>query len=267
MTQGWLGELGRMQPVWSTPSMSTTPTVDRTYKTTLGGRRFVRHAARGHREWDLTGNLASPAEAAVISMMASGAWGHGPFWWLSPWASAVNILTPEGSILKYAELSGAVSGGPVQVSEGLWLPSSGVTSGNVNAIARGKYRGYTAVPKGTMYTASLYVSSGQRVRVSEFDSSLGVVLTTRTSAAGSGNGLTRVSVTSVATAETDALRLDVLGAGVCAGAAISLTGDLRSWGVGDGCAEVIVDSESRDTQALEPDIWMNQKYVIKEVGG
>src|SRR5699024_9217861 len=100
-------------------------------------------------------------------------WGDGPFWWLSPWAVAVNVLTPGGSVLKYADRSGGTVTGPVQASDGTWFPGSVVSgAGGVSGVARGYARNYVAVPRGVTYTASLYVSAGQQVRVSEYDAGL-----------------------------------------------------------------------------------------------
>lgn len=266
MISGWLGNLGRMVPVYSTPGMSISKELPRTYGTTLGGRRFVRSAPKGHREWPLSAEGGYANELAAVQMFADGAWGDGPFWWLSPWAVGVNALTPDGSVLRHADLAGGTVGGPVQANDGTWFPVSAVTAGTVNAVARSRARGYTAVPKGTVYTASLYVSAGQRVRVSEFDASLGTALASRQSAAGSGSGLSRVSVTGTATASTDALRLDVVGAGVCAGAAITLTPYLAPWGKGDGCEEAVVDSVSLDVSVVNRVGWANQSFTVKEVG-
>ena len=268
MISGWLGNLGRMVPVYSTPGMSISKELPRTYGTTLGGRRFVRSAPKGHREWPLSAEGGFANELAAVQMFADGAWGDGPFWWLSPWAVGVNILTPGGSVLKYADRSAATVGGPVQAADGLWFPGSVVSgAGGVNGVARGHARNYVAVPRGVTYTASLYVSAGQQVRVYEYDSSLGTSLATRLSPAATGAGLSRVSVTAVATASTDALRLDVLGAGTCAGAAISLTRHLAPWGVGDGCAEAVVDTVSLDVSVVNRRGWAGQSFTIREVGG
>lgn len=255
-----------MVPVYSTPGMSVSEELPRTYDTTLGGRRFVRSAPRGHREWPLTAAGGYANELAAVQLFADGSWGDGPFWWLSPWAVGVNALTPGGSVLRHADLAGGTVGGPVRAVDGTWFPVSAVTAGTVNAVARSRARGYTAVPKGTVYTASLYVSAGQRVRVSEFDASLGTALASRQSATGSGSGLSRVSVTGTATASTDALRLDVIGAGVCAGAAITLTPHLAPWGKGDGCEEAVVDSVSLDVSVVNRVGWANQSFTVMEVG-
>lgn len=256
-----------MVPVYSTPGMSISKDLPRTYGTTLGGRRFVRSAPRGHREWPLTAAGGYANELAAVSMFADGDWGDGPFWWLSPWAVGVNALTPSGSVLRHADLAGGTVGGPAQSVDGTWFPSTAVSGGGgINAVARSAARGYTAVPPGSPYTAGLYVSAGQQVRVSEFDSTLGVTLRSVSSAAAVGSGLTRVTVSSVAGTGTTALRVDVLGAGVCAGASLSLTPYLAPWGKGDGCEEAVVESVSLDVSVVNRHGWADQSFTIKEVG-
>lgn len=263
----FLGNLGRMVPVRCAAGVSQEPDRPGSMDVTLGGRRFSRTAPRGHRSWTLrSSNVGGPGDLAPVQLFADGSWGDGPFWWLSPWAVGVNALTPDGSVLRRADLAGGTVGGPVQANDGTWFPVSAVTSGTVNAVARSRARGYTAVPKGTVYTASLYVSAGQRVRVSEFDQSLGTALASRQSAVASGQGLSRVSVTGTATASTDALRLDVVGVGVCAGAALSLTAGLVPWGVGDGCEEAIVRDGGMSVTSLAYAPYAGQSYELMEVG-
>ena len=263
----FLGSLGRLVPVVCAAEASQVPDRPGLVDVTLGGRRFSRSAPRGHRSWSLrASSVSGPTDLAPVQLFASGAWGDGPFWWLSPWAVGVNALTPDGSVLRFADLAGGTVGGPVQAVDGTWFPVSAVTAGTVNAVARSRARGYTAVPKGAVYTASLYVSAGQRVRVSEFDASLGTALTSRQSAAGSGSGLSRVSVTGTATASTDALRLDVVGAGVCAGASLSLSPGLVPWGVGDGCEEAIVRDGGMSVTSLAYAPYAGQSYEVMEVG-
>ena len=255
-----------MVPVYSTPSMSISEELPRTYQTTLGGRRFVRSAPRGHREWPLTAAGGYANELAAVQLFADGSWGDGPFWWLSPWAVGVNVLTPGGSVLKHADLAGGTVGGPVQANDGTWFPSSVVSTGSVHAVARSASRNFTAVPRGTVYTASLYVSAGQQVRVIERESASGTNVATRLSAVSSGAGLRRVSVTATAAQATNLLILEVVGAGVCAGAAITLTPHLAPWGKGDGCEEAVVDSVSLDVSVVNRVGWANQSFTVKEVG-
>lgn len=263
----YLGSLGRMVPVVCAVGVAQSPDRPGSMDVTLGGRRFSRMAPRGHRAWSLTSSdLDSPSELAPVQFFAGGAWGDGPFWWLSPWAVAVNVLTPGGSVLRHADLVGGTVGGPVQAADGAWFPSSVVSAGSVHAVARSASRNFTAVPRGAVYTASLYVSAGQQVRVLERASAGGANVATRLSAVSSGAGLRRVSVTATAAQAANLLILDVVGAGVCAGAAISLTPGLVPWGVGDGCEEAVVRDGGVSVTSLAYGPYAGQSYEVMEVG-
>lgn len=264
----YLGSLGRMVPVDCAADLSVERERITNTKTTLGGRRFVRSAPRGHRSWSgrLSG-LSGPGAGSVVESFASGDWGDGPFWWLSPWAVKVNVLTPGGSVLRYAHLAGGTVSAPVQAVDGTWFPVSVVAgSGGVNGVARSEFRTYTAVPTGTPYTAGLYVSAGQRVRVTEYGADLGVSLGSVQSGVASGAGLSRVSVSSTAGAGTAALRVDVVGAGVCSGASLSLTSKLAPWGKGDGCEEVAVRDSGLSVTTLAYSPRAAQSFEVWEVG-
>lgn len=268
MIQGWLGTLDRMQPVWSTPSMSITAPVERNYSVTLGGRRLVRQAPGGHREWSMTGNAAPIDALATIASFVAGDWGVGPWWWLSPWAVGTNMLTPGGSLLKHAGLvAGAAVAGPVQVEGGMWLPCSAVTSGSsTSAIARSKSSNVVPCPPGEPVTGSLFVSQGQSVQITFFNDSNVSVASATSKPAGATTMLQRVSVTRAAPANAVAVRVDVTNAGQVAGACVTLTQDPMPWTVGDGCEQAIVESETRDIDVITAQPWANQSYTIKEVG-
>lgn len=249
--------------------MSVKPTTERTYTVTLGGKRLVRQAAGGHREWSLVSQAASPRDLAPLEMFASGDWGVGPWWWLSPWAVGTNALTPDGSLLKYANLfAGAAVSGPVQVEGGLWIPVSAITSGSgdANAIARSATSNTIPCPPGVSVTGGIFASPGQQVRLTFFNSSNISVGSSTSPVAGSDPMLLRVTTSRVSPAATAMVRVDVIGAGRVAGASVSFTAQPVPWAVGDGCEQAVVDSESRDIDVITSDPWANQSYTIKEVG-
>lgn len=267
MIRGWIGELGRLQPVWSTPSMSITPTVERTYTDTLGGRRFVRQAPRGHREWAMAGDHGFGDELAPVSMFASGAWGVGPWWWLSPWAVGANMLPPEGSLLEYAHMQpgGSVSG-PVQADDGQWFPTSAVVSGaSTIGVARTETAMQVPCPAGVPVTAGIFASPGQQVRLM-FSNIDYVSVGSALSPSVTGTGMRRVTASRVAPAGTASVRVDVVGAGRLAGASLTMTPAPAPWALGDGCERAVVDAESRDVAVIAARPTSSQKFTIREVG-
>lgn len=268
MIQGWLGTVGQMQPIYSTPSMSITAPVERNYTVTLGGRRFVRQAPRGHREWSMNGNAATADALATVQMFVAGEWGVGPWWWLSPWAVGTNMLTPGGSLLQYADLfAGAALAGPTQVEGGMWLPTSAIASGGTSgAIARSETSNAVPCPPNVPVTGSIFASQGQSLRLVFFNTTGSSVGSSESSVAPAGPELRRVTTTRNAPPSTASVRMDVEGAGRVAGAAISLTSSPVPWTIGDGCEQAIVESETRDVDVITNQPWANQSYTIKEVG-
>lgn len=267
MIKGWFGSVGRMQPVYSTPSMSVSAPVERSFSVTLGGKRVVRSAPGGHREWDMAADGSDAFDGSAIKMFADGAWGVGPWWWLSPWAVGTNMLTPAGSLLKYANLvSGATTGGPVQVEGGRWFPVSAVVSSDAHAIGRSADTGTVPGIPGQPVSASMFMASGMRVRLSFFTEA-GVVVSSITSTpAPSGPVLQRVSVSGVIPANAYRIRLDAMGSGQCAGGSVSMTKAAPLWAVGDGCEYAIVEAEDKSVEVISANPWSNQSFTIKEVG-
>lgn len=268
MICGWLGSPGRMQPIYSTPSMSVSAPVERSFSVTLGGKRVVRSAPGGHREWDMAADGSDAFDGSAIKMFADGHWGVGPWWWLSPWAVGVNMLTPAGSLLKYANLvSGATTGGPVQVEGGRWFPVSAVVSGgSANGVARSAATGTIPVIPGEPVSGSLFVSPGMSARLSFFTEPGVLVSSISSPVAGSGSLLKRVSVSGVVPSNAYRLRFDAVGSGQCAGASASMTPTAPLWAVGDGCENAIVEAEDKSVEVISSAPWSNQSFTIKEVG-
>ena len=216
----------------------------------------------------MNGNAATAGALATVQMFVAGDWGVGPWWWLSPWAVGANALTPAGSLLKYADLVAGVSlGGPVQVEGGVWLPSSATASAATsNAIARSATSGIVPCPAGSPVSAGLFVSQGQRLRLTFFNTSNVSVGSITSDVAGAGTALRRVTVSGSAPSNTATVRVDVVGIGQVAGASLTFTRKPSPWTLGDGCDQVIVESETRDIDVIVEQPWANQSYTIKEVG-
>lgn len=122
----YLGTLGRMINIKCPSSLSTdhgdrytlTPTVEG------GVRAQVRPISA--RQWQIGwGDLSTPADLAVLQDFARGAWGAGPWWFLSPDALNTNILTPrQAALVEREQRDELANGGPVQVSDGSFAPIS-----------------------------------------------------------------------------------------------------------------------------------------------
>ena len=126
--------------------------------------------------------------------------------------------------------------------------------------------GVVPVVPTSFYTVSMFASVGQAVRMTFFNANNVSVGSATSPVAASGSGLQRVSVTRGTPASAVAIRVDAIGAGQCAGAALSMTSVLVPWAVGDGCQYAIVETEDRSVDRIMSDPWVNQSFTIKEVG-
>lgn len=122
----YVGSLGRMIGLRCASSLNSDHGDRYTLSRTVEGgvRAQVRPVAP--RQWSVGwGNLATPADLAVLQDFANGAWGHGPWWFLSDEAVNTNILTPrQALLLEREQRDDLIDGGPVQASDGSTAPTS-----------------------------------------------------------------------------------------------------------------------------------------------
>ena len=95
--------------------------------TTVEGARRVQVRPVAPRSWSVDVSGASAVELSGLEAFAQGAWGHGPWHWVSVAAQSGNLLTPrEALLLDRASVSGlsVQDAGPVRDSDGNWSPRS-----------------------------------------------------------------------------------------------------------------------------------------------
>src|SRR5690606_13166280 len=128
----YLGSLGRLVGL-SCPSSERVESAPR-YVTsmTVEGRRRAQVRPASPRAWDLSVGVATPTELAVLSDFVTGAWGAGPWHWVSVQAQRGNMLTPgEASLVDRVTRPEWVVGAPEFTVDG-WVPSTlvnGMSSG------------------------------------------------------------------------------------------------------------------------------------------
>ena len=193
-TWPFIGSLGRLVEVPFTASESVSRANRYSERFTVEGRRRVQASPSAPRSWSVDVSGASASELSGLYDFASGAWGNGPFLWVSVDAQVGNVLTPRQSIFADRESSSNfVSGGPVLDSDGVWAPVSLVCS-----VASGWVPVWRSIPviPGRAVTFSADVSGDDpRLVVSARESSGGQL--SSASAEGSGGAMQRVSVTIV----------------------------------------------------------------------
>lgn len=268
----YLGSLGALVQVYSNPSMSYSPGVpERSFQTTLEGRIKAQIKPVGRRSWQLAGKQATGPELAVLLGFAMGEWGQGPFVWVPPAASRMNLLAPEvASCGREAVVNAAVS-----VSGPLALPD-GTTAGRTltnSAPASSLDFGPKTVPviAGLKVTGSAYLVGAGAKCVMTFYTSTGSTVSSATSLLAGVAGIpTRLFVTATVPATAVSCRVSGMNASLATRPALTWTDRLNEWAPGQGCSSVIVETVS--VTALKSSTWTESRrdsdlsFTIREVG-
>lgn len=265
----YLGTPGRMISLKCPASQRVNVPAQPNIRTTLGGRVQAQLPPRSDRRvWDLqTSDATTPDQVAAIMAFSSGAWGRGPFWFVSADAPVTNMLTPgaascdpaEVSMLSGAELLGSPPmnlGGDAWAARSVWK-----TTGNGAGVG-----GPVPVLPGSRVTASAWIVGAGRVRlvfldaagsqVSEADSPLGGLVPARLHVAAAVPG-GAVSVRFYVTASVTAV----------ANPAITWTDTVQPISDGQGCAKAILHGASRDLVLTGPGrTYSNLGFTVTEVG-
>lgn len=244
----YLGSLGRLVGL-SCPSSERVQAAARyTEEFTVEGRRRVQVRPSTPRAWDVGVGLASPDELTVLSAFASGAWGNGPWHWVSVQAQRGNLLTPrEALLLDRAGVSGSLvqDAGPVRVADGSWVPRSVAVSASSGWVAL--VRDVPVLP-GSPFTFSCDVQGGMTpgaLWVVFRDAAGGAVLTGDASAPNAG--MHRVSYTATVPAGAVSAEVGVRASTLrAARPQVTWTDGLVPWSAGHGCRAAIVDGLSED---------------------
>lgn len=267
----YLGTLGRMVELWSTPSAQVQAEDRYSFIITLEGRRKAQVRSTGRRTWSLNAQFADPRESASLAQFASGAWGAGPFIFVPADAPGTNLLLPSvADCLSSENPSGAVTdGGPVQV-DGVWFARSYLNPAPVTMFFGGTAeRGSVPVIQGKHVTASVYLTgSGARVQLA-FYNAAGVSLGSYLGSPVAGpSGWVRSHVTVMPPVGAVSARVFANSSTVRAVApAITWSGELLPWGSGQGCAKSVVHGVSRDVQTSGVNgTFSNLSFTVTEVG-
>lgn len=125
----YIGSLGRLVEVPFTASEDVSLADRYVVATTVEGARRVQARPASPRSWSVDVRGATPNEVSGIASLANGAWGAGPFHWVSIQARQENLLTPGEADLTGVEYNDRWSlGGPMLRSSGDWSAQSLVVS-------------------------------------------------------------------------------------------------------------------------------------------
>lgn len=254
---GYLGTTARMVPV-APASAQSEGRPERFVVQEAANRRWAFDTARRGgvqaRSWAVDLGLLDAAEMAVVDEFVQGAWGPGPFRWISCAAHDSNVCTPGQSTLAALD-----AGSGMDTAAG-WSPRSVVGPGAV-VLA-----GLVPVIPGRPVTVSVD-TTGAATLTLVFRSGSGVAVSSVSQAA-TGTLAQRLSrtVPSVpATART--VDVQVSGHTRAARPQVSWTADVRPWAPGRGAESVVIQSGAADPVVINPagGYWSGSLNLI-EVG-
>lgn len=263
----YLGTLGRMVPIYSTPSAQLETEERYSFTRTLEGRRKAQVKPVGRRTWGLNAQFADPSEHSLLSQFADGAWGPGPFVFVSADAPATNLLTPGAASCDPALITSSftTNGGPAEVEPGLWVGRSYLNSSTTLNQA---FPARTPILQGVPVTGSAYVRGlGMKVYISFWDAADQFISSASSSGSGSASSWSRLSVTR--TPPVNAVRVAVYtnGAGRGAAPAVTWSDSALPWSDGQGCDKAVVSSSSRDLAVTGMNgTYSNLSFTVSEVG-
>lgn len=262
----YLGTLGRMIPIYSTPSAQLETEERYSFSTTLEGRRKAQPRPIGRRTWGLNAQFADPAEHSLLSQFANGAWGPGPFVFVSVDAPHTNMLMPAVSMCDPTENyeANVTPAGPMMTPDGV-APRSYLGTGS-GVIIFGRDR--NPVIQGIPVTGAAYIlGDGARVRLNWYradGSLLSQIDSTMTSTLGV---VQRLHVTAVPPAEAAGVIVSVVNGLQACMPSLTWTGEIMPWSDGQGCSRSVVSAFSRSQVLAVPGrTFSNVSFTISEVG-
>ena len=241
----FIGSSGRLVEVPFTASEGTSRDSRVITKVSAEGRRRAVVRPRTSRSWSVSVNAQTGLEAGPLREFVEGAWGGGPWHWVTVEAQHGNLLTPGESIL-----SGVGSqGGAVQLPTG-WAPRTSVVSGTA-------FDGIPVLP-GRPVTLSMHLTGSASLLL------LNASGATVGSTGLSGSGMRRVSATLTPPASAVSARVTV--SGTIARPQVTWTAKPVEWTHGAGCRAAVVTGYSSDLLTAWPGhVLSSASYVIEEV--
>lgn len=264
----YLGTLDRMVGIKCPASQNVGVEERFTFTRTIEGKRKGQARPVGRRTWGLqTSEATTPTEHSAVTAFASGAWGPGPFIFVSAEAPHTNLLSPNWSLCdpSMPSASSVTGAGPVEVEPGLMMPRSYFNSDSAYVVL---VPDKVPVLQGVAVTGSGYVlGSGMRVQLRFRDINGALIQSYSSDASVGTTQWQRLKVTQVPPAGAAYVELAFNGAGRSTGPVVTWTDKVQPWSAGNGCPEAVVDSASSDlTLAVPGATYSNVSFTVSEVG-
>ncbi|MBF6671604.1 hypothetical protein [Glutamicibacter sp. FBE19] len=237
-------------------------------ETTLEGRVKAQARPVGRRVWQGSLSEAStPADHAKLLAFIQGAWGAGPFVFVSADAPLVNMLTPADSLCQdpFPGATNIYPGGPVQLDDGSWASASWASdgTGSVNF----NYQ-MSPVTPGQVITGSAWVKGlGASARIYFYDANGNFLTVTGPVSTGTALSYTRAVITATVPTGAVGARVGVTSSVGATRPALTWTSTVQPWGVGEGCVSAVVHAASKDlTLATLGSVYSSLSFTVTEVG-
>ena len=254
---GYLGTTARMVPVAPSAAQSEARP-ERFVIQQAASRRWAFDTARRGgeqgREWAVDLGLLDAVEMAAVDEFVQGAWGPGPFRWVSCAAHDSNVLTPGQSILASLD-----AGTGMDTASG-WSPRSVLGPSPAMLAER------VPVIPGRPVTVAADVAGAATLTITWRSGTGSVVAAQSVEASGT---LPQRLVFSVPRASATVRTLDVQVSGHSRAARpqVTWTGEARPWVPGRGAESVVIQAGATDPLVINPagGYWSGSLNLI-EVG-
>jgi len=264
----YLGTLGRMIGIKCPSSQNVSAEERFTFTRTMEGKRKAQARQISRRTWSLqTSRATKPTEHSAVTAFAHGAWGPGPFVFVSAEAPHTNLLSPKWSLCdpSIPSASSVVGAGPVEVEPGLVMPRSYLNSDDGYVVL---IPDKVPVLPGVKVTGSAYVlGSGMRAQIIFRDTEGALVQSYSSVASGASGAWQRLSITQSPPAGAAYVQLSITGDGRSTGPVVTWTDTVQPWSAGNGCPEAVVDGVSSElTRAIIGTTYSSVSFTVTEVG-
>lgn len=267
----YLGTPGRMVGIKCPASQSVEAEDRYTFETTLEGKRKAQMRPLGRRTWNLqTSDATTPADESLLREFSSGAWGPGPFVFVSADAPVTNLLTPPASMCLEMR-SNVSSGGPVDLGGGRIAPTS-IVAAPVGGVPPEIYfgTGDTPVIPGRQVTGGAYLRGvGATLRIYWYRAGESSPMSNDSSSPVTGNGYQLVSLTAVPPEGAAFCRLVTQRATGVTLPSLTWTSSYFGWAPGEGCQKAVIHAVSKDVIMATNSMngrYAKLSYTITEVG-
>ena len=268
-TWPFIGSLGRLVEVPFTASENVSRADRYVESLTVEGRRRVQVRPAAPRSWSVDVRGATGTELSGLESFVSGAWGHGPWHWVSVRAQRGNLLTPTEADLTGVAYNARWSlGGPMRRESGDWSGQSlavSVPSGSHTVVD-----GIPVLPgRAVTYGADVQASNpsvAPRLLVQWRDAAGGFIAQEFVDGRVSG-AVQRVSMTRTPPTLAASARL-LLGPTISRYTAPQVTWTEREmpYSAGHGCRSAVVDGLSEELLvAAAHGVHSNISFTVLEV--